>query len=227
MGGITDAVTSAIGDAGIYAVFALMLLDAVFPAASEIVMLYAGALAAGAFPDHDVTLFGWTVESTVWGYVLMALAGTVGYWIGSMLGWGIGRYGGRPLLERRGRWFHLTPEKLDRADAWFARYGDWAVFVGRVLPVVRSFIAIPAGVAREPIGRYAVLTLFGSALWCFGFAGAGLALGTGWERVHEDARWVDYVIVAIIVLAVAWVAFRALRRRARKRAETASYTARS
>jgi membrane protein DedA with SNARE-associated domain len=219
VGGITDAVTSAIGDAGVYAVFALMMLDAVFPAASEIVMLYAGALAAGAFPEHQVTLFGWTVESSAWGYVVMAMAGTLGYVIGSILGWGIGRYGGRPLLERRGRWFHLTPEKLDRADAWFERHGDWAVFLGRIIPVVRSFIAIPAGVAGTPIVRYTALTFLGSALWCFGFAGAGFALGTGWERVHEDAKWVDYVIVGVIVLAIALVVYRAWRRRSRRRQE--------
>jgi membrane protein DedA with SNARE-associated domain len=225
VGGITEAVTGVIGDAGVYAVFALMLLDAVFPAASEIVMLYAGALAAGAFPQHEVNLFGWTVESTVWGYVVMALAGTIGYWLGSVLGWCIGRYGGRPLLERHGRWFHLTPEKLARADAWFERYGDSAVFLGRVLPVVRSFIAIPAGVVRTPFPRYLVLTFAGSALWCFGFAGAGLALGEGWERVHEDAKWADYVIAGAVVLAALLVAYRAWRRRARKRAEARSYTA--
>lgn len=219
MGGVTDAVTSAIGDAGIYAVFALMLLDAVFPAASEIVMLYAGALAAGAFPAHHVTLFGWTIGSSAWGFVAMALAGAIGYLIGSLIGWAIGRYGGRPLLERRGKWFHLTPEKLDRADAWFDRYSDWAVFLGRILPVVRSFIAIPAGVAETPIVRYTVLTFAGSLIWCFGFAGAGFALGTGWEEVHEDARWADYVIVGVIVLAIALVVVRALRRRARRRAE--------
>jgi membrane protein DedA with SNARE-associated domain len=224
VGGITDAITGAIGDAGVYAVFALMLLDAVFPAASEIVMLYAGALAAGAFPQSEVTLFGSTVESTTWGYVVMAMAGTLGYWVGSMLGWLIGRYGGRPLLERRGRWFHLTPEKLARADAWFERHGDWAVFLGRIIPVVRSFIAIPAGVVGTPLGRYALLTLLGSALWCFGFAGAGLALGAGWERVHEDAKWADYVIVAVVVLAIAWIAYRAWRRRGRRRSEPTSYT---
>src|SRR6188472_248636 len=124
---ITTWVTTAIGDYGLYAVFLLMLVDAVFPAASELVMVYAGALAAGAFPTQSVTLFGAHIDSTVWAYLAMALAGTLGYLVGSLVGWGIGRYGGRPFLERRGRWVHVTPENLDRAEAWFERYGDGAV----------------------------------------------------------------------------------------------------
>src|SRR5829696_4955008 len=105
MSEITEAVTSAIGDYGLYAVFLLMLVDAVLPAASEIVMLYAGAVASGAFAGQTVTL-----------------AGTIGYLIGSVLGWGIGWYGGRPYLERHGRWLHMGPERLDQAEAWFGRY---------------------------------------------------------------------------------------------------------
>ncbi len=172
---MTETITSAIGDYGLYAVFGLMLVDAVFPAASELVMLYAGAVAAGAFAGQTVTLFGTAIESTFWAYVAMATAGTLGYLVGSLIGWAIGFYGGRPFLERRGRWVHLTPEGLDRAEAWFARYGDWAVLLGRVMPVVRSFISIPAGVLEMPVVRYTVLTAIGSAVWCFGIAGAGVA----------------------------------------------------
>src|SRR5512133_3538528 len=95
---ITSSITSAIGDWGLYAVFLLMLVDAVFPAASELVMLYAGAVAAGAFAGQSVTLFGTEIESTLWAYVAMATAGTVGYVVGSLIGWGIGFYGGRPFL---------------------------------------------------------------------------------------------------------------------------------
>jgi membrane protein DedA with SNARE-associated domain len=219
MGGITETITGWIGDGGVYAVFALMLVDAVFPAASEVVMVYAGALAAGAFPDQQVTLFGWTIESTAWGYVVMALAGTLGYWIGSVLGWGIGLYGGRPLLERHGRWLHLGPEKLARAERWFARYEGSAVFVGRLVPVVRSFISIPAGVFEVPFVRYAVLTLLGTLPWCFGLAAAGVALGSGWERFHDRFRIADYVIIGIVVLVVVWIAVRVWRGRARRRAE--------
>lgn len=215
---ITDAVTGVIGDYGLYAVFFLMLVDAVFPAASELVMLYAGAVAAGAFAGHDVTLLGEPIESTAWGYVAMAAAGTVGYTAGSVLGWAIGLYGGRPYLERHGRWLHVTPEKLDRADAWFERYGDEAVFLARVVPVVRSFISIPAGVGEMPLGRYTLLSFLGTIPWCFGIAGAGLALGTGWERFHDAWRYADYAIVALLVAAVVYALLHVGRRRARRRA---------
>jgi membrane protein DedA with SNARE-associated domain len=215
---ITEAVTAAIGDYGLYAVFFLMLIDAVFPAASELVMVYAGAVAVGAFPDQDVTLFGTTIESTGWAYVAMAMAGTIGYTLGSILGWAIGLYGGRPYLERHGRWLHVTPEKLDRAEAWFERYGDATVFFGRVMPVVRSFISIPAGVAEMPLGRYTVLTFLGTIPWCFGLAGIGLALGSGWERFHEAFRYADYAIIALVVAGVVLVLLRARQRRLRRRA---------
>ena len=213
MGGITDALTGAIGNAGVYAVLGLMLVDAVFPAGSEIVMLYAGALAAGAIAGHTVTLFGAEIDSTAWAYVVMALAGGLGYWVGSLLGWGIGRYGGHALVERHGRWFHLDRAKLARAESWFDRHGERAAFVGRNLPVVRSFISIPAGVFELPFARYALYSLIGSLPWAFGWAGAGLALGEGWERFHESSKWAGYVIAALIVLALAWLVLRSVRRR--------------
>jgi membrane protein DedA with SNARE-associated domain len=222
MGSITDALTGAIGDAGVYAVFGLMLIDAILPAGSEIVMLYAGALAAGAFPGDQVTLFGWELHSTAGGYVVMALAGSIGYWLGSLLGWAIGLYGGRPLLERHGRFFHLSAQKLDRAEAWFARYDEWAVFISRLVPVVRSFISIPAGVFEMRLAPYAILTMLGTLPWCFGFAGAGLALGEGWERFHENSRYADYVIAALLVAAVAYLVFRLFRRRGRGLPDEAS-----
>lgn len=216
MSGITDALTGAVGDAGVYAVFALMALDAVFPAASEVVMLYAGALAAGAFPGHQVELFGATFDTKASGYVVIVLAGALGYWVGSIIGWAIGRYGGYPLVERHGRWLHLTPENLDRAEVWFARHGDAAVFWSRMVPVVRSFIAIPAGVARMRFGPYALYSFLGNLVWCLGFAGAGLALGTGWAGAHDRFRYIDYLLVGLIVAAAAFLVIRARKRRQRR-----------
>jgi membrane protein DedA with SNARE-associated domain len=199
---ITEGLTTLIGDHGLYAVFALMLIDAVLPAASELVMVYAGAVAAGAFAGQNVVLFGERIESEPWAYVAMAIAGGVGYVLGSIGGWAIGVYGGRPFLERRGRWLHVTPHTLDRAEQWFDRYGDWAVALGRVTPVVRSFIAIPAGVARMPLGRYTVLTIPGSFAWTFAFAGIGWAAGSSWEHFHHQFRYAEYVVAAAILAVV-------------------------
>ena len=216
---VTSSITSLIGNHGVYAVFLLMAIDAVFPAASELVMLYAGALAAGAFSGQHVVLFGGRISSHPAAYVVMALAGTIGYLVGAVVGWAIGLYGGRPLLERRGRFFHLDEERLARAERWFDRWDELAVLFGRVTPVVRSFVSIPAGVFEMPFVRYIVLTLIGSAVWAFAFAGAGWGLGTGYEHVHRDFRYVDYAVVALVVLAVAALIVRFARSsRLRRRA---------
>ena len=220
---ITELFTSVVGDHGLYAVFILMLLDAVLPAASELVMVYSGALAAGAFAGQSVTLFGARIDSDFWAFVAMALAGTIGYTIGSVLGWAIGLYGGRPFLERRGRWFHLGHGKLERAERWFERWGQAAVFLGRVTPVVRSFISIPAGVFRAALGPYTALTLLGSAIWCFAFAGAGYGLGRNWEDFHHAFRYADYAVLAAVVALAVWLV---LRRRSTKLARRAEDPAR-
>jgi membrane protein DedA with SNARE-associated domain len=199
---VTGSITSFVGDHGVYAVFGLMALDAVFPAASELVMVYAGALASGAIAGN-VVLFGNTVSSGWWSFVTVSLAGTIGYVLGSVVGWAIGRYGGRPLAERRGRLLHLGPERLARAERWFDRFDDWAVLLGRVVPVVRSFVSIPAGIFRMPLGRYTLLTIPGSALWCFAFAGAGWAAGASYEHFHHAFDYVEYAVLAgAVILAV-------------------------
>jgi membrane protein DedA with SNARE-associated domain len=206
--GLTSSLTSLIGNHGIYAVFGLMAIDAVLPAASELVMVYAGALAAGAFAGQHVDLFGTRISSHAWAFVVMALAGTLGYLVGSIVGWVIGFYGGRPLLEHHGRWFHLSPQKLDRAERWFDRWDDLAVLIGRVTPVIRSFISIPAGIFRMPFWRYIVLTLIGSAIWAFAFAGVGYGVGSNYERFQHGFRFVDYAILAAIVALAAYLIVR-------------------
>jgi membrane protein DedA with SNARE-associated domain len=212
--GITDAVTTAIGDHGLYAVFLLMALDAVFPAASEVVMVYAGALASGAFASQHAVLFGHQFHSGFQAYVAMALAGTLGYTIGSIGGWAIGRYGGRPYLERHGRWLHLDEERLDGAERWFDRWEDWAVLLGRLTPLVRSFVSIPAGVFEARFVRYVLLTFAGSAIWCFAFAGGGWAAGASWEKIHNASSYVDYLVVAGVLAVGVWLF---LRRRGKRR----------
>jgi len=206
--GVTSTLTSLIGDHGVYAVFLLMAIDAVFPAASELVMVYAGALAAGAFAGQHVDLFGSRVSSHFWGFVVMSLAGALGYLVGAIVGWAIGLYGGRPLLERRGRWFHLSGDKLDRAERWFDRWDDLAVLVGRVTPVIRSFISIPAGVFRAPFWRYVVLTAVGSAVWAFALAGVGWGAGKSYDRFHHDFGYVEYAVVAAVVVLAGYLGWR-------------------
>jgi membrane protein DedA with SNARE-associated domain len=211
---VSGSITTFVGDHGVYAVFVLMAIDAVFPAASELVMVYAGALASGAFASQDVVLFGHQIDSGGWAFVTMALAGTLGYVVGSIFGWWIGRAGGRPFVERHGRLLHLGPERLDRAERWFDRYGRWAVLLGRTTPVVRSFVSIPAGVFEMPFWPYLWLTVIGSAIWAFALAGVGYAFGSNYERFHHAF---DLVLVAgagVLVLYLVFRWFSRLRSRA-------------
>ena len=209
--GVTSSLTSLIGDHGVYAIFLLMAIDAVFPAATELVMVYGGALAAGAFAGQHVVVFGHPIDSHFWAYVAVALAGTLGYLAGAIVGWAIGLYGGRPLLERRGRWFHLSQDNLARAERWFDRWDDLAVLVGRVTPVIRSFISIPAGIFETPFVRYTVLTAIGSAIWAFAFAGIGWAAGRSYERFHHDFGYVEYAVVVVILILLALWIYRRIR----------------
>jgi membrane protein DedA with SNARE-associated domain len=201
-------VQSILAHHGVIAVFVLMAIDAVFPAFSELVMLYGGALASGAL-THNLDVFG-SSQTGVNAYIAIALSGTIGYLLGSLVGWAIGFYGGRPFLARRGAWFHLDAARLERAEGWFRRWEGWAVLLGRMTPVVRSFVSIPAGVFETPLLRYTVLTAIGSAVWAFAWAAAGWGLGTGWESVDKKFHYVEYAIVAGIVLLGAYVVLRSI-----------------
>lgn len=208
---VTSSTTGWIAENGLYAVFALMLLDALFPAGGELVMLYAGVLAAGAVAGHSVSLFGATLGSGAESYVALALAGTLGYLLGACVGWELGRRGGRALIVRHGRWLHLGEANLVRAEAWFERYGRAAVLLGRVTPVVRSFISIPAGTLATPLGAYVALTAIGSAIWCFAFAAGGWALGGRWKEFHDASRYADYVVIAVGVVFAALIVMHLVR----------------
>jgi len=210
--------TSWIGHHGFWAVFALMGVDALLPVGGELIMLYAGAVAAGAIAGQHPLLFGHVLNAGFESYVVLALGGTLGYLIGSLIGWAIGRWGGRALLDRHGRWLHLPPERVERAERWFDRYGIWAVFLGRLTPLVRSFISVTAGVFETPIVPFTLATLAGSAIWCFAFAGAGWALGSGYDSVHHAFRYVDVVVVLVVsLIALSWAVRRGTRRRRRSR----------
>jgi membrane protein DedA with SNARE-associated domain len=215
---LTEAVTSVIGDHGLYAVFILMAVDAILPVASELIMVYAGVVASGAFEGQDVVLFGETIEPGFWAFFAMAIAGVLGNTVGSVVGWAIGLFGGRPLVERHGRWFHLDAHKLERAERWFERYGNAAVFLGRVTPVVRSFVSIPAGVFRMDLLRFTVLTFLGCIPWCFALAAVGYGFGSSYESFQEYWHYVDYAVAALLVAGLVYVYFRHRRTRLARRA---------
>jgi membrane protein DedA with SNARE-associated domain len=191
---MTAHVTNWIADHGLLAIFVLMAIDAVFPAGGELVMLFAGALAAGAISGHS----GPSLVAAI-------LDGTLGYLAGSLVGWAIGRIGGRALIERHGRWLHLGPERFRRAEGWFERYGSAFVFFGRLTPLLRSFVSIPAGVLEFPLARYTALSALASLVWCLAFGIAGHALGSNWDTVHHAFRYADYAAVVALVAIVAVV----------------------
>jgi membrane protein DedA with SNARE-associated domain len=216
---VVASLTSFVGDHSVYAIFLLMLAAAVVPAASELVMIYAGALASGAFEPAHVTLFGHSIESTGWAYVTVALTATLGNTLGAIGGWAIGRYGGRPLLERHGKWLHVTPKRIERAEAWFDRFDRVAVPLGFAAPVIRSFVAIPAGFLREPLVRFVPQAALGCAIFCFGLAAGGWALGSHYNELHDALTYVAIAIVALVVVGIAFLWYRKRSSTMSRRAE--------
>jgi membrane protein DedA with SNARE-associated domain len=206
---ISASFTSQVTSHGVYAVFGLLALGAVLPVGSELVALVGGALAAGVFSSATgVSVFGAHVGLGGGAYIALALAATIGYLAGALVGWTVGRFAGRELLERRGRWLHVTPERLDRADEWFQRWDKPGVLIGTVTPVLRSFVAIPAGIFEMPLAPFAALALVGSAVWSFAFVGIGYALGSSYKRFEHDFRYVEYAIAAGIVVGLAYLVYR-------------------
>jgi membrane protein DedA with SNARE-associated domain len=205
---VTSSFTSAVANHGIYAVFGLLALGAVLPAASELVALFAGAVAAGAVSGvTGISVFG-SHLSGAGAYIALSLAGALGYFVGSLVGWAIGRYGGRELLDRHGRWFHVTPESLDRADAWFEKWDRPGVLIGAMTPLIRSFVAIPAGVFEMPFVPFAVLIAIGGTIWSFAFTGIGYAAGASYDRFDHGFRFVEYAIVACVVVLAVYLVYR-------------------
>jgi len=201
--------TSFVGDHSVYAIFGLMAAAALVPAASELVMIYGGALASGALAG-SVHLFGHSVRTHAWAYVTVAVAGLLGNSLGAAVGWAIGAVGGRPLVERYGRYVHVDQVKLERTERWLDTRGALFVFAGLALPIVRSFVAVPAGTARMDFVRFFPAAAAGIAIFCFGLAGGGWALGRSYSTLQHDLRYLEIAVVAGVLLAAAyWV----LRRR--------------
>src|SRR5437763_11569756 len=186
--------------------------SACIPIPSEATMLFGGAIAAGAIVGASHHL----------NFVLVGLMGTLGNLVGSWIAYGVGRAGGRPLIERWGRFLLLRPHDLDRAEAWFADHGQAAVFFSRLLPVVRTFISLPAGVAEMPLGTFTLYTVAGCLPWTFALAGAGYAVGSQWQTVDKFFKPISSVVAALIVVGIAWWVIQRLRTRHRAEEPTGS-----
>jgi membrane protein DedA with SNARE-associated domain len=181
---------------GYLAVFILMLAEsACIPVPSEVIMLLGGALAAGAVPGAHPALAG------------VIVAGVLGNVAGSYIAWGVGRSAGQAVVRRWGRRVGIREREVDRATAWFERRGSAAVLLGRLVPVVRTFISLPAGFAAMPPLRFGVYTTLGCIPWTAALGIAGYALGANWQSVANGFHGPTYVIAAVVViaLAAAWV----------------------
>src|SRR6202043_1778016 len=167
----------------------------------ELIMTFAGALAAGAVPGTHLNLVG------------VIIAGAAGNVVGSYIAWAVGRYGGQAALRRGGRRLRISDHDLDRANRWFDRYGPRAVLIGRLLPVVRTFISLPAGIAGMDPVRFGIYTTIGCIPWTAALAGAGYAVGANFQSIVSGFQGPTYIIAAIVVIALAIAVWRYARRR--------------
>jgi len=191
--GFVIAVISRMQYAGI--VLLMGIESACIPLPSEVIMPFSGYLV------YKGTL-------TLW---LVAVAGAVGCVLGSWVAYAVGAWGGRPLIERYGKYVLISHHDLDLADRWFRRHGELTIFVGRLLPVIRTFIAFPAGVARMPLWRFSLYTFLGSLIWCWGLAWIGLRLGEHWDTLGVYFHRFDTAIGIAVLLFAGWYVWRHLR----------------
>ena len=193
VGGFIISVLSNLGYAGV--VLLMGIESACIPLPSELIMPFAGYLVFKG-------------QLALWG---VAVAGAVGCVLGSLVAYYVGLFGGRPLVQRYGRYLLISHHDLDLADRWFARHGDITIFVGRLLPVVRTFIAFPAGVARMPLLKFVIYTFVGSLIWCWALAWLGQSLGEHWDSLGVYFHRFDAAIALGILAAAAWWIWRHLQ----------------
>jgi len=192
---------------GYLAVFVLMLAEsACIPVPSEVIMLLGGAVAAGAVPGAHLSLVG------------VIIAGVLGNVAGSYVAWAVGKYAGQAAVHRWGRRVGIRQQEVDRAVGWFDRHGPAAVFFGRLVPVIRTFISLPAGFAGMPAGRFGLYTTLGCIPWTAALGIAGYALGANWQSVANGFHGPTYAIAGIVIVAIVVVAVLHFRRRGRRRA---------
>jgi membrane protein DedA with SNARE-associated domain len=193
---IVDVATEFIGSAGVVGVFLLMVLEsACIPIPSEAIMLFAGF----SVSNGELTLFG------------VVAAGVLGNLVGSWIAYAVGYYGRIDLLERN-KLIHISPKHLKWADDWFERYGSATVFFARMLPIIRTFISLPAGVARMPFWRFTGFTLAGCIPWVLMLALVGRSVGNNWEDWRHKLGYLDYAVAAAIVAGIVYLIVKRRRR---------------
>lgn len=203
---IEHVVTTWIADYGYLAIFVLMLLEsACIPVPSEVTMLFAGALTTAPFLAAGLKL----------NLPVVIAVGVVGNLVGSWLAWGVGYVGGKPLVDRFGRALLLRPHEIERTHDWFERKGPVTVLVARLLPVIRTFISLPAGVARMNFARFSFYTVLGCIPFVTVMAVIGAAVGMQWEQAKKTLEPFSYLIVAASIAVIVWWVASRLRQRRR------------
>ncbi len=183
------------------------LESVIVPIPSELVLPFAGFLVGQGSALEPISGQPWSYWPTV-------LAGTIGATLGALIAYGIGALGGRPLLERWGRYVGISPADLDKADAFFARHGQAASFFGRMIPVIRSLVSFAAGIARMPLGRFVLFTFLGSLPFTALLVFAGVQLGANWEEVGAVLKQFEYVVLAVLgVIVMVWIWVRIIKPR--------------
>jgi membrane protein DedA with SNARE-associated domain len=196
----------AVGYVGVAVAIGLETFIPIIP--SEVIVPMAGWKVSQSVADPSVLE---PLTHAPWNWIAVLLIATAGAVAGSFIGYLVGLWGGRPLLDRWGGYVHIHPEDLDRADAWFARYGDWAVFFGRLVPLVRALINYPAGIARMPMGRFLLFSALGSLPWNAALVLGGYLLGENYRTLYDAVRPYELVIYAVVLVGFAWVLWRWLR----------------
>lgn len=204
---------STLGYSGV--VLAMALESCLIPLPSEIVMPLAGALTTAAFTEATLG-----AGSPHFNLVAVGFAGAVGCVIGSLVAYGIGAWGGQPFIYRYGKYILISRTDFERADRWFLRYGAAITFFSRLLPIVRTYISLPAGIARMRLLPFVLYTFVGSLIWCFVLAFIGAQLGANYDRLSSIFHGLDVVIVVVVVAAIALYIFRHVRHVQRESAST-------
>lgn len=192
--------------------FWVALESVIIPIPSELVLPFAGFLVGEGTAIEPLT-------GQPWNLVLVTLFGTIGATVGALVAYAIGMFGGRPIIERWGRYIGISPADLDRAESFFEHHGDAAAFFGRLVPVIRSLVSFAAGVARMPLGRFVLFTFLGSLPFTLALASAGVVLGSNWATIGGLLKRFEYAIVAVLIaIALAWIWFRIVKPRRARRA---------